>query len=116
VISRIRDDNYGIFQEKETKTDISSLKNLANIEITAIRVDEHAPVIGISLVEMQLRNTYGVTIAALLRGKDLKDNPDPETLIEKGDIVYLMGRSEQIANATELFSKKSIQSDNFVET
>jgi CPA2 family monovalent cation:H+ antiporter-2 len=116
VITRIRDDNYGIFREKDTKSDLSALKNFANIEITAVRVDDRSPVIGKSLVEMQFRNTFGVTIAALLRKKVLFDNPDPETIFEKGDLLYIMGRSEQIANATELFAKSRTQSDNFVET
>jgi CPA2 family monovalent cation:H+ antiporter-2 len=116
VIARIRDDNYGIFLEKETKTDLSVLKDHANIEITAVKVDEHSPVIGKSLLEMQFRRTYGVTLVALLRKKVLIDNPDPEILFEKGDTVYLMGRSEQIANATELFAKKVIPKDNIVDT
>jgi CPA2 family monovalent cation:H+ antiporter-2 len=114
VIDRIRDDRYGIFQEKETKTDLFALKNLGNIEITAVRVDDHSAAIGKSIVELQLRNIFGVTVAALLKKKQLLDNPDPETIIEKGDLVYLMGRPEQIADASELFEKKG-QSSNFVE-
>jgi CPA2 family monovalent cation:H+ antiporter-2 len=55
-----------------------------------------------------------VTVAALLKKKQLLDNPDPETIIEKGDLVYLMGRPEQIADASELFEKKG-HSSNFVE-
>lgn len=115
VIGRIRDDNYGIFLEKETKTDLSVLKHHANIEITAVKVDDHSPVIGKSLVEMQFRRTFGVTLVALLRKKILMDNPDPETLFERGDIVYIMGRSEQIANATELFARRIKSLDNFVD-
>jgi CPA2 family monovalent cation:H+ antiporter-2 len=115
VIGRIRDDNYGIFMERETKTDLSVLKHHANIEITAVKVDDHSPVIGKSLVEMQFRRIFGVTLVALLRGKDLVDNPDPETLFEKGDIVYIMGRSAQIANATELFVKRTKPLDTFVD-
>ncbi len=115
VIGRIRDDNYGIFMEKETKTDLSVLKNHANFEITAVNVDDRSPVIGKSLVEMQFRKTYGVTLVALFRRKVLYDNPDPETLFEKGDMVYIMGRSEQIANATELFSKSETPLDIFID-
>ncbi|HLO59692.1 MAG TPA: monovalent cation:proton antiporter family protein [Bacteroidales bacterium] len=106
LINRIRNDNYGIFQEKNGKSDLATLKDLANIEITAVKVDDRSPVIGKSLVEMQLRNTYGVTIAAMVRRKELYDNPDPETLIEKGDLVYLMGRPENILDAATLFEKK----------
>jgi CPA2 family monovalent cation:H+ antiporter-2 len=105
-LNRIRNDNYGIFQDKTRKSDLRTLKDLANIEITAVRVTEKSPVIGKSLVEMQLRNHYGVTIAALLRKKELRDNPDPETLIEKGDIVYLMGRPGNILDASALFESQ----------
>jgi CPA2 family monovalent cation:H+ antiporter-2 len=105
-LNRIRNDNYGIFQDKTRKSDLRALKDLANIEITAVRVTEKSPVIGKSLVEMQLRNNYGVTIAALLRKKELRDNPDPETLIEKGDIVYLMGRPGNILDASALFESQ----------
>jgi len=115
VIARIRDDNYGIFLEKETKTDLSVLKDYANIEITAVKVDDHSPVIGKSLHEMQFRRTFGVTLVALLRKRVLIDNPDQETIFQKDDIVYMMGRSEQIANATELFAKGIVSKDNFVD-
>jgi K+/H+ antiporter YhaU regulatory subunit KhtT len=91
------------------------LRHHANIEITAVKVDDHSQVIGKSLVEMQFRKTFGVTLVALLRGKLLIDNPDPETLFEKGDLVYIMGRSEQIAKATELFAKRTKPLDTFVD-
>lgn len=115
LINRIRNDKYGIFRDNMEKSDLSVLKDLANIEITAVRVDDQSLIIGKSLVEMQLRNKYGVTIAALMRKKDLIDNPDPETLIQKGDIVYLMGRPEQISYASEIFERERPESDTFVE-
>ncbi len=111
VIDRIRKDNYGVFQEKDEKSDLFALKNFAHIEITAVRVMDHCEAINRSLVEMQLRNKYGVTVVALFRKKELLDNPDPETIIEKGDVVYLMGRAEQIADATEVFEQKRKASD-----
>lgn len=115
VIARIRADNYGIFTDKESKSDFSSLNKYANIEITAIKVDDHSMIVGKSLVDMQFRKTFGVTVAALFRKKVLMDNPDAETIIEKGDIVYLMGRSEQIAKATELFATRIVTDDGIVD-
>jgi CPA2 family monovalent cation:H+ antiporter-2 len=115
IINGIRNDSYGVFKDEVSKSDMHVLKDLANIEITAVKIDDHSPVIGISIVEMQLRNKYGVTIAALLRNKELMDNPDPETLVQKGDMVYLMGRPEHIADASALFEKKRTQSDTFIE-
>jgi CPA2 family monovalent cation:H+ antiporter-2 len=116
VLGRIRDDNYGIFRDKEARTDLSALRTFSNFEISAVRIDDNSRVIGKSIVELQLRNTYSVTVAALLRNKELMDNPDPETIFEKGDVVYLMGRPEQIARATELLVKSSKQYDEYVET
>ncbi len=116
VLGRIRDDNYGIFRDKEVRTDLSALRMFASFEISAVRIDDNSRVIGKSIVELQLRNIYSVTVAALLRNKELMDNPDPETIFETGDIVYLMGRPEQIARATELLVKSSKQFDEYVET
>lgn len=115
VIGRIRDDNYGIFRDREIRSDFPALKILANIEITALRLDDQSPVLGKSIVELQLRNQYGLTIAALLRDKELIDNPDPETIFASGDIVYLMGRAEQIANATGVFVRSSPTGDNIID-
>jgi CPA2 family monovalent cation:H+ antiporter-2 len=115
VIARIRDDHYGIFREKDVKSDLSALMNYSDIEITAVRVDDDSPIIGKSLLELQFRRTYGVTLVAWLRDKVLIDNPDPESIFRKGDVVYIMGRSEQIANVIELFAKRNQQIDNFVE-
>jgi hypothetical protein len=42
------------------------------------------------------------------------DNPDPDPFA-KGDI-YIMGRSEQIANASEVLAKGDIEIDHIVET
>ena len=115
VIGKIRDDNYGIFRENNVKTDIAALKMHANIEITAVKIENTSPVIGLSLLEVQLRKTYGVTLVALFRNKILYDNPDPETVFQYGDIIYIMGRSEQIANASEIFAQSDNHLDTFVD-
>ncbi len=115
IINGIRNDNYGVFKEDKSKSDLHVLKDLANIEITAVKVEAHSAAIGKSIVEMQLRNKYGITIAALLRNTTLMDNPDPETIIQKGDKLYLMGRHEHVSEASSVFEKKRMQSDNFIE-
>jgi CPA2 family monovalent cation:H+ antiporter-2 len=114
-IGRFRDDNYGIFRESDTKTDLLALKHYANFEISAVQVDEHSPVIGKSILEVQFRKTFSITLLALLRKKELYDNPDPETIIQKGDIMYMMGNPGQIASATELIAKSSSQPDIVID-
>ncbi|MBN2611632.1 MAG: cation:proton antiporter [Bacteroidales bacterium] len=106
VISKIRDDHYGIFLEKETQADLKTLQDLPNIEIVVYKLDTGSPVIGKSLMVTQLRRKYGVTLIAVLRNGKLIENPEPDLIFMKEDNLYLMGKSEQIANAVALFSGK----------
>jgi monovalent cation:H+ antiporter-2, CPA2 family len=105
TLARIREENYGIFREKE-KTDLSFIKELPNIEITALKVEEDSPLTGRSLVEVQFRNKYRVTLIAVLRNGNLIEHPEPDIVFEKGDIVYIMGKPEQIADAAERLNHK----------
>jgi len=106
VIAKIRDDNYGIFFEKEEKQYSLILKEFPNIEIVAHKLDDESSIIGKNMLETQFRKTYQVTLVAILRDKILIEHPKPNTIFHKGDIIYIMGRPEQIANAAELLVKK----------
>ncbi|MFO7655638.1 MAG: cation:proton antiporter [Bacteroidales bacterium] len=106
VISKIRDDHYGIFLEKEAQADLKALEDLPNIEIVVYKLNEDSPVIGKSLLVTKLRRAYGVTLIAVLRNGKLIENPEPDLIFKKDDNLYLMGKSEQIANALVLFSTK----------
>lgn len=110
IIAKIRDDHYGIFREE---TDRSNLlfNELPNIEITALKVRDDSFVIGKTISEIRFRKVFGVTLVAVLRQDQLIEHPDVNTQLEKHDIVYIMGRSEQIAQAFELFGpKKAVES------
>lgn len=107
TIAKIRDDHYGIFLEKEDNQYSLALNELPNIEIIVYKVNADSSVIGRSLLEIRLRRVYGVTLVAILRGNKLIENPEPDVVFMNGDNLYLMGKSEQIANALELFSEKS---------
>jgi len=107
VIGKIRDDHYGIFLEKEEKSEVTALKGLPNIEIAAYNVDSKSPIVEKSLVETQFRKTYEVTLVAILRNETLIEHPKPSTVFQQGDIIYLMGKPAQVANAIELLSKQS---------
>jgi len=47
-----------------------------------------------------------VTLVALKRTDHLVHNPASNTLLNEGDIAYVLGKPEQIANATSLFANK----------
>jgi CPA2 family monovalent cation:H+ antiporter-2 len=106
TIAKIRDDHYGIFLEKEERPEALSLRGLPNIEIVAHTIKGPLPLIGKNLIEIQFRKTYEVTLVAILRGKELLEHPRPITTIQNGDVLYIMGKPAQIANAIDMLSKK----------
>jgi len=65
--------------------------NFPDMEISSIRVNEKAPVVGRSLAELQLRTKYGVNLLAIRRGPQILANPDGQTQILADDILILLG-------------------------
>ncbi|WP_234408452.1 cation:proton antiporter regulatory subunit [Marinilabilia salmonicolor] len=63
---------------------------------------------------MDFRSTFGVTVVAIKRSDKLIDHPGPQTEVCKDDIVYVLGKQDQIAHAVNLFEKqlKKSQSSN----
>ena len=104
LIARIRKDHYGIFRDDIAESDLL-FKELPNLEIMALRVRQGSVVIGKTIKEIRFRKVFGVTLVAVLRENKLIEHPDVNTHLEELDIVYIMGRSEQIAQAFELFGQ-----------
>jgi CPA2 family monovalent cation:H+ antiporter-2 len=110
AIARIREDNYGIFRDKGKVGGYSLLKDIPDIEIAAVKVEEKSVFAGKTIAETALRKTCGVTMVALKHGDNIITNPEPSTVIHRNDIVYLLGKPEMIAIATDLLSKEIEQS------
>ncbi|MCK5104121.1 MAG: cation:proton antiporter [Cyclobacteriaceae bacterium] len=107
AIERIRQDNYGIFREKDSDLEFSIMKDLPNIEIIALKISDDSTLIEKSLAEVNFRKVFGVTVVALKRQEKIIEHPDPEEIFRGGDVVYVLGKPEQVANAIELFSPKN---------
>ena len=105
AIEKIRKDNYGIFREKATDTDFSVIKDIPNIDISALSIHNNSYLIDKSLKELNFRKVYGVTVVAIKRNQKILEHPDPDEIFKKGDIAYVLGKPEQVANALDLFSK-----------
>ena len=68
-----------------------------------LRVDEKSPFVGKSLAEIGLRETYEVTVVAVLRNSQISPNPRSDMRFECDDEVYLLGMPERIALVADLF-------------
>jgi CPA2 family monovalent cation:H+ antiporter-2 len=100
AISLIRDDNYGIFREKEENTVFALSDEIPNLEIVALKMKNFPHFLGNSLKEIHLRKRYGVTLVAVKRNDDIIDNPGATFVLEPEDIAYILGKPVEIANLT----------------
>lgn len=107
VIARIRDHHYGIFRETDDNAKNSILKELPDLEITALKVNDHSFLVDKTPGNILLRSNYGITLLAIKRKERIIDDPGADTMFRRGDIAYFLGKPDQIANAIELFSKES---------
>jgi len=106
AIEKIRADNYGIFRKEELEPGYSIIKEIPNIEIIAVKINEESSLVDKSLSELKFRKVYGVTVVAVKRKNKIIEHPDPEEKLLKNDIAYVLGKPEQIARAIELFHPK----------
>lgn len=104
AVARVREDNYGIFREKEKDARYSILKEIPDLEITAVKVGGKSGFAGKKILETALRSKYGVTLVALKQDNEIIPNPEPSTLIKANDIAYLLGKPDMIAVAVNVFS------------
>jgi monovalent cation:H+ antiporter-2, CPA2 family len=106
AITRIRDDNYGIFREKEDRSSFSLSDEIPDIEIVALEINNYPFFFDKTLKEINLRKLFGLTLVAIKRNKEIIANPDSHTVFAKEDIAYILGKPDQIADAMESFSKQ----------
>ncbi|MBM4135524.1 MAG: hypothetical protein FJ241_01675 [Nitrospira sp.] len=112
-IDNIRKDNYRVLRAVELprkhlaeKYELLKEINTESYLIKeASKVDEH------SIKELRLRTETGVTIIAVQRGDKVHQNPQPDFVLKRGDILLLIGKKEDINRAIEY-----LESDRFLVT
>lgn len=67
-----------------------------------VRLDENSPVAEKNLGELDLRNTTGVSLIAVLRNGNTEVNPGSDFKLHAGDTIVLLGSSEKIEDALKI--------------
>ena len=101
AISLIRDDNYGIFREKEENSTFTLTDEIPDIEIVALKAGDYSLFPGNSLKEIHLRKDFGLTVVAAKRGEKIFENPGAGFVFETEDVLYVLGKHERIAQLTQ---------------
>ncbi len=103
LLTRIRDDYYGIFREEAMHSKNSVLDELPSLEIEALTIGGLSKAVGKTLADIRLRNTVGVTLLAVKRDAKIIEHPSPNIIFKNADIVYILGNPENINRAYEFF-------------
>ena len=76
----------------------------SDLELDWIEVASGSVAAGTTLAEANVRGLSGATVIATERGGTLTGNPGPDTRLEPGDRIALIGRPDQLASASVLLN------------
>lgn len=73
------------------------------LTIEEIQIKPGSPLIQSTLKDCPIRKEFGIMVAGIKKvGKDVFLNPSPETTIEAGDILIVIGDKERLEKLEEL--------------
>lgn len=67
-----------------------------NVHLTSLTVPAESAVVGRTLVELQIRETYGINVAVIERGERTIMAPTRQERVFPGDKLYIFGSDEQM--------------------
>jgi len=104
-IEQIRRQGYRMLRSPSAlpQIKIANLNAALHLATTeTIRLDENSTIAGKNLSELDLRNTTGVTLIAVLRNGNTEINPGSDYKFQSGDTLVLLGSSEKIEDAVKI--------------
>lgn len=104
-IEQIRKQGYRMLRSPSALPQIKMANLNAALQAAVtetVRLDENSPVKGKTLGELDLRNTTGATLIAVLRNNKTEINPGADYKLCEDDILVLLGSSEKIKEAIEI--------------
>jgi TrkA domain protein len=76
---------------------------IGGLLIDWVTVREGSSVAGRSIADAEIRNRSRITIAAIVRGDESIIAPEPDEVVQAGDQLVVMGRSEDLPGFLEQF-------------
>jgi CPA2 family monovalent cation:H+ antiporter-2 len=80
---------------------------LGSVATETAQLEPGAPAVGKTIGELKLRTMTGVSIIAIIQEDEANVNPGPETVINAGDVLVLIGTPEKVDQAIERYLMKS---------
>lgn len=117
LLNSIRSGNYMWFRDRssECPSTVKDLQaHLSEMEITSVCVPDSSSLINQSLKDMNVRQEYGISVLAVRRKGTFTANPESSMIINAGDMLVILGNSQQIAAFTA-FLKDSCREETIPE-
>lgn len=100
-VNRIRSGNYDMLRNISQANQISRL-TIPDMDIATLSVQQgNNKIVGKTILESQLRSTYGITVLAIKRGDEYITDIDASVEILQDDVLYLFGKPENIARVNK---------------
>ena len=100
-VSAIRKENYGMARKLDMGGSI--MESLPDLQLASFCIEENSPVAGKTIGQCALRKQYGVTAAGIRRGDAINNSPNADTLLQPGDVIYLLTTQDTLPAASFLF-------------
>jgi monovalent cation:H+ antiporter-2, CPA2 family len=101
TLAQLRAEGYqrvGLTDEVRDERPLSASRLL---KFSWFEVEAGSGLAGRSLREHAFRDDFGVSVAAVIRGQEFEPNPAPDFVIQKGDLVGLLGTDAQLTAFAE---------------
>ena len=82
--------------EKDEKAYRSVEVSNSNVDLRSIRLSSDSPIINVPLGDTNIRGDYYCMIVKVQRGEDIFEQPDAETILREGDIVWVVGDPDKM--------------------
>lgn len=86
-------------QQANAQTPLNEAQRIQGAQLLQfnwINVDDDTPLAGKPLSELNLRERFGISVAAALRDNKFIANPGPNFLISSGDVIGIIGTERQL--------------------
>ncbi len=103
-----RETYYSTELEAEEIVQLSQLLTaVGHLGLNWVAVSGESPLAGKALGDAKLRSRTGASAVALIRGREIISNPEPEQDLQEGDLVALIGSPTQLSAAESLLQQEA---------
>lgn len=100
----IRSEGYKMMRPDSREVrDFTGFLSIPDVNVTCLRVQHgENEVVGHSIAQSNIRTRFGVNLIGIMRDESFITNIQPETEIMQDDVLYLVGRPDDIAEFNKL--------------